>query len=534
MHKNGENTYKVLSHRKNLKFKLVLEGGIIGCISGIVMVFYRIAIEKFGGMFKDFYAYSKGNPLRIFLVFILLGILGFIVGKMVKREPMISGSGIPQVEGILIRKLDVNWFKVLFYKFFGGIIGLAAGLSVGREGPSVQMGASVGQGYSKICKRINIEEKFLTTSGASAGLAAAFNAPLAGVIFALEEVHKNFSTLVLLSAMAASLVSDFISKQFLGLQPSLNFSKVQSLPLKYYWTLVILGIIVGITGVIFNKGILDSQKLYGKFNKIPIEVKVMIPFLMAGVIGLTAPILLGGGHNLIMSLADGMFPVKLLLLFLVVKFIFTLVSFGSGAPGGIFFPLLVLGALIGDIFGIGVCSYIGIPKIYIVNFIILAMAGHFTSIVKAPITGIVLITEMTGSFQHLLPLALVSIFAYITSDLLKSEPIYESLLERLLEKGKNKFVGNPKTKALLECCVCMGSTLEHKVIKDITWPKECLLVSIRRGEREIIPKGNTKILSGDYLVILVNEDDSAEIFEKIKSMSTELEGFQKLDTVSFK
>ena len=129
---------------------------------------------------------------------------------------MISGSGIPQVEGILTRNLKINWFSVLMYKFVGGLICLCAGLSVGREGPSVQMGACIGEGVSKNLKNLDNEEKYLITSGASAGLSAAFNAPLSGVMFALEEAHKNFSPLVF------SLLLKYVLQQFLFLLPVLE------------------------------------------------------------------------------------------------------------------------------------------------------------------------------------------------------------------------------------------------------------------------------------------------------------------------
>mgnify|MGYP001088910215 FL=1 len=449
--KNGIS--EIINHRHSLRFKLVGEATIIGALVGIVIVLNRILITKLSPLFKTLYSDASSSFLNLLKVFCVVILVGIIVGIMVKKEPMISGSGIPQLEGILGKKIKINWLKVLFYKFFGGILSLSAGLSVGREGPSVQMGGAVGEGFSKVFKRINIEEKFLITSGASAGLSAAFNAPLSGVIFALEEVHKNFSPLVLLSAMASSLAADFVCKQFLGLEPAMSFKNVDVFPLKYYWLLLIMGVFVGISGMIFNKGLLKSQDIYGKLKKVPVEIKVAIPFLCAAVVGIMSPILLGGGHDLIISLVNEGFTLKILIIFLLIKFIFTFVSFGSGAPGGIFFPLLVLGALVGNIFGVIVCSAFGLPSEYIVNFIILAMAGHFAAIVKAPITGIILITEMTGSFEHMLALAFVVIISYLTADILKSEPIYESLLERVLKNNKREAVLQKGNKTLIEVAV---------------------------------------------------------------------------------
>ncbi|MGL5615503.1 MAG: ClC family H(+)/Cl(-) exchange transporter [Sarcina sp.] len=511
----------MLSHRKNLKYRLIFEGAVVGIIAGIVIVIYRAIIDMLLPRFAELYHWAKADPMRMVIVFAVLCALGAIVGFMVRIEPMISGSGIPQVEGDLSRNLKMNWWKILIFKFLGGIIGLGAGLSVGKEGPSVQMGASVGKGFSKIFKRINIEEKFLITAGAAAGLSSAFNAPLSGAMFALEEVHRNFSPLVLISAMTASVASDFILRLCLHPGRALDFqSPLGVLPLKYYWVLIILGVIMGVGGLIFNKGILKIQSYYGKFKKVPVEVKVMVPFVMTGIAGMVAPILLGGGHSLIISLPSVNYGVAVLLVMLAVKFLLTLFSFGSGLPGGIFFPLLVLGAIVGNVFGIVACKTFHIPEVYIMNFIILAMAANFAATVKAPITGMVLIMEMTGSFEQLLSLSVVVICAYMTSEALKTEPIYESLLDKLLNRVGHKDKDIVATnKILIEHSVELGSSIEGKLIKDIQLPSCCLVVAIKRGDIEIIPRGNTKILAGDYLIVMASEQKSTDVFDLLEKTS---------------
>ena len=510
----------MLNNRKNLKTKLIIEGALVGLIAGVVMVLNKVIVDLLFSHFKELYAWAREDYTGMVVVFSLLIVTGLIVGRMVRKEPMIAGSGIPQVEGILSRNLKVSWIRVLIYKFFGGILVLGTGLSVGKEGPSVQMGASIGQGFGKLFKRINIEQKFLITAGASAGLSSAFNAPLSGVIFALEEVHKNFSPIVLISAMTASLSADFVLRQVLHAGLALDFGvQMQTLPLEYYWTLIVLGLIIGVGGAIFSKGIVVAQNLYGKI-KLPVEFKVIIPFLLTGIIALTLPVLLGGGHQFIMSLPNGNYTLIMLFALLVIKFLFTILCFGSGIPGGIFFPLLVLGGVIGDIFGIIICHYLGLPSIFILNFIILAMAGNFASIVKAPITGMVLIMEMTGSFEHLLALSIVVIVSYTVSDLLKMEPIYETLLDRLLVKvgyKKGEIISSNKT--LIETVVEVGSIVEGNLVKDLNLPECCLLVSIKRGEKEIIPRGYTKVIAGDYLVVMASETKEAEMFEILERIS---------------
>lgn len=523
MHRIKNGVGDILAHWHSFRLKLIIEGIVIGALVGMLIVLYRYLLELTGEALKRVYQFLLQKPglIPVWLI-ILLGI-SYLVGIMIKREPMIKGSGIPQVEGVLMRRLNMNWWKVIIGKFIGGVLAIGSGLSLGREGPSVQLGAAVGQGFSRIFKRIRIEEKYLITSGASAGLSAAFNAPLAGVIFALEEVHKSFSPLILLSAMSASLTADFVSKEFFGLKPVFDFNMLTPLPLNYYGYIIFLGVIVGCLGMVFTTVLIKVQDVYSEQKWIPVEFRPMVPFAAAGILGLLLPQVLGGGHELINSLVTGSFALKLLLLLVVVKFLFTMISFGSGVPGGIFLPMLVIGALIGDIYGNILVQVFHIQESFVINFIIFAMAGYFTAVVKAPVTGSILITEMTGSFHHLLALVIVSITAYVVTDLLHSKPVYELLLERILDRSdspQHKSASVVKSKIILEIPVCIGTVIDGKKIKKIDWPEDVLLVGIKRGDKEILPKGNTMIYGGDYLIALVSEEHALEIKEELLKLAS--------------
>lgn len=416
--------------------KILIESIIVGLFSGILIVLYRFMIEKFFSITAHIYSNINGNKFFIVLWIIGFVLAGFVVGFIVKKQPIISGSGIPQMEGALTDKMETSWWRLIVWKFIGGIICLAAGLSLGREGPSVQMGSALGQGFSKILKRLKTEEKYLITSGASAGLSAAFNAPIAGGIFALEEVHKKISSKIMVSAFAASITAALVSKYFFGLKPMFNVGNMKALPLKYYVYLIGLGIILGVMGVAFNKSLYKSQDIYGKLKGMPIYVKTIIPFLMAALLWIFLPQVLGGGEDLVNNLLAVPISFKLLIVVFIVKFIFTMISYGSAVPGGIFLPLLAIGAIIGLIYANIIHSLFGFSNIYAANLIVFSMAGYFAAIVKAPITGIVLIVEMTGSVFALMPMAAVCLVAYVVSDVLNSKPVYEELLERMLEKRK--------------------------------------------------------------------------------------------------
>lgn len=210
------------------------------------------------------------------------------------------------------------------------------------------------------------------------------------------------------------------------------------------------------------------------------------------------------------------------LFILIGRFIFSAVSFGSGAPGGIFFPLLVLGGFIGGTFATVGVQFFGLDAMYINNFVLLAMAGYFAAIVRAPLTGIILIFEMTGSLSQMLSLSIVSIVAYIVATLLKSKPIYESLLERLLERQGQKVSKDHGQKVLTNFVVRQGSRLEDTMISEIEWPNNCLLVAIQRGADEIIPKGRTKLQVGDVIVTMTDERDISVVHDRMERLCSDM------------
>lgn len=418
---------------RRIPVMLITEGLCVGLIGGFIVLLYRVALTFAGNWLIKILSYIKGNLFRCAVWFLILMALAWIVGKLVKWEPMISGSGIPQVEGEVSGRLSQNWKRVLPAKFAGGFLCMLGGLSLGREGPSIQLGAMAGQGISRALGRGKREEKFLMTCGASAGLSAAFHAPLAGMMFAVEEIHKTFSIPILLPVMTASVTADYIASHILGLDPVFHFQITEYLPQNYYWLLILLGILVGVSGVFYNWGMLKAQELYRKIPFLKETGRLLIAFLTAGVLGLVMPSVLGSGSGLIVSLTKGEMVLGMVVLTLVVKFLFSAVSFGSGAPGGIFFPLLILGALLGAVFAMTGAEFFGLDPVYINNFVLLGMTGFFTAIVRAPLTGIILLFEMSGSISQMLSLSIVSVTAYIVATLMRSEPIYDSLLKRILK-----------------------------------------------------------------------------------------------------
>ncbi|MCC0632355.1 ClC family H(+)/Cl(-) exchange transporter [Clostridioides sp. ZZV15-6388] len=516
-----KDTSHVIKRAERFQVILIGEGLLVGAIAGLIVLLYRILLGQAGTWLNQILNFVKGSNVKIAVWFAVLALLAWIVSRLVNWEPMISGSGIPQLEGEMTGKIKQVWWRVLPAKFVGGFLSLMGGLALGREGPSIQLGAMAGKGISRALDRGKTEEKFLLTCGASAGLSAAFHAPLAGVMFSLEEVHKNFSVSVLISVMTASLTADYISANFLGVESVFQFDIGNVLPQSYYWLILILGVVLGVMGAFYNWFTLFVQSLYKKIPKIGTFGKILIPFLMAGILGLLMPEVLGSGHNLVEALTSHEYLLGMVALIFVIRFVFSAVSFGSGAPGGIFFPLLVLGAFIGGMFGMVGVQFFGMNLDYVNNFVLLAMAGYFTAIVRAPLTGIILIFEMTGSVSQMLSLSVISIVAYIVATLLKSKPIYESLLERLLENNGEPVHRERGEKILDQFSVMFGSPVANKAIQDIQWPENCLLVAIQRGGEEIIPKGKTILKASDIIVTMTDERDSGVVYDKMKKLCKE-------------
>ena len=410
----------------NHKYKFAAFALAAGCFAGAVTIIYRLLLSRAEKIMFAVTEFVRGNIFYTAAWFAVLILLALITAFLLKCEPYIGGSGIPQVEAETRGYINQCWYKVLLCKLAGGVLCVLGGLSLGREGPSIQLGAMAGKG---LCRRTGCkserEKNILLSCGASAGLAAAFNAPLAGIMFSIEEVHKSLSPALLTALMLSSFISDFLSKLVFGQQPVFTFELKQFVPLKLFPVLIIMSIILGIAGTIYNIIIPYAQRIFKKIKK---PFNIVIPFILAGILGKLIPDVLGSGHSMISILEYGGVTLRFLLTLLAVKFIFSAISFGSGVPGGIFFPLLVLGAYIGGCFGmLNICGE------YIYNIIIIAMAGLFSSIVRAPVTGIILICEMSGS-SDILPLVTVSAISYITAGFFKSKPIYDILLANLINK----------------------------------------------------------------------------------------------------
>lgn len=487
------------------RYFIVLEGIAVGALGGGAAVLFRYGLEKVSVIVPAVLRLSESHTWVIPLWFLALAAAALVTRLLVFNEPMIGGSGIPQVNGEMHGYFDLVWWRVLASKIVGGLITLGCGLCLGREGPSVQIGAMAGKGFSRLTGRKITEERILITCGASAGLAAAFNAPLAGAIFALEEIHKNYSLNVLLPALSASVTADFVCRKVFGMAPVFDFSDAAPISARYFWVIILMAAGIGLVGAAYNKCIAAAQDIYDKVSRMRAGgyLRTVIPFICCGIVTFTIPSALGGGSDLVMSVSEGL-PLKMLALLLVLRFFYSVISFASGVPGGIFLPLLTMGAVFGGVTG-GIVQAVGLD-ISLMGLVAIAMAAAFSAIVRSPVTGIVLLVEMTGSLELMLLMALAALTSYMVADLLGAEPIYEQLLQRILVKREQITKLDADKKAFVEMPVEIGSRACGLAVKDMALPAGSLIVSItRKGAGkggEIIPDGDTIIEPLDVILVV--------------------------------
>jgi H+/Cl- antiporter ClcA len=482
---------------------------LVGVLSGLIIVCYRTAISFFELKRISFLSLARGSWLSLAAWLVGATAIGLLVAFLIKRAPYIKGSGIPQVKASLMRRIHPVWKKELPYKFVGGSLALGVGFSLGREGPSIQLGALTGGAISDAIGRSEYK-RYLVTAGAAAGISAAFNAPLAGVLFCVEELHKNISPTMLTSSLIASFCANAVMWAFYGNSPVFGITLNAVLPLNLYFTTILIGILSGVVGSLFNRGLLAFQVAYKRAfaNE---TLRVSSAFLIVALVSIVAPVLTGGGDRLIEAVETGRFALWPIIALLAGKMVFTLFSYSSGTPGGIFLPMLAIGALLGSLSN-SLLVPMGVPSGYLENFILIGMVGFFTAVVRAPITGAVLITEMAGSFAHFPAFILVSVIASIVSGLLKTKPIYDSLLVQIAPEPLKSDSSRP---VILHIPVLEGSILETCTHVQEHLPAGCILVSVEHGEDDIFPHADLDIQPGDILRIVVESGKAHELKEHL-------------------
>ncbi|QLR03927.1 H(+)/Cl(-) exchange transporter ClcA [Providencia rettgeri] len=432
--------------------KVLVLAAIIGAVVGLIGSLFMLGTEWVSNIrIASVNQYVTNKWLVIPAMFVASALLAMLGYYLVKRfSPEAGGSGIPEIEGALQDLRPVRWWRVIPVKFIGGLGTLGSGMVLGREGPTVQLGANISQMFYDLFRLKDNESRHtLLAAGAAAGLSTAFNAPLAGILFIIEEMRPQFKyslisiKAVFIGAVSATIVFRLIN----GEAAVLNIGQFSSAPMETLWLYLILGMLFGIVGIGFNRFLLYLQNLFLAFYQNKVSRFVLMGGLIGGscgAIGVFAPEVVGGGYSVIHQMVANSFTITMLMVFFALRFLTSTISFSSGAPGGIFSPLLALGTLFGGIYGYAALELFPHYSIEVGTFAIAGMGALFAATVRAPLTGIVLVLEMTNNYQLILPMIITCIGATMVAQFLGGRPLYSVLLEKTLERSeKPAATSNP-------------------------------------------------------------------------------------------
>ncbi len=410
----------------------ILGGVLIGAVGGG----FRYCLIASDRLRTEWIGWAHLRPSVGWLLPLALGTAGAWLARLLvlKFAVTAEGSGVQRVEAVFAGKAEPASFNVVPVKFFGGLAAMGSGLALGREGPTVQMGASFGTLVSRLLLSDDEDRRVVDAASAGAGLAVAFNAPIGGSIFVFEELTSSFTPWLLIATLSSCTVAVWLMRVMLG--NVLAFTVPQVSPTEN-WNKVLfmaLGALLGLAGAVYNAAIMGLLRVSDKMRRLSSLQRAAIIGAVVGTVAWFAPTIVGGGDVLTQAILSNRFTLTSLVIIFLLRFALGPWSYAAGAPGGLFAPLLLLGASSGALYAGLVNHFLPGQNISAVACAIVGMGALFAASVRAPLTGIVLTVEMTGRADLTLGLLGASLMAMVVAMLLKSEPIYESLKRRMLSQ----------------------------------------------------------------------------------------------------
>ncbi len=420
---------------------------VVGIVAGVIGVAFHSIVDFALLLHHEMRTFIQPIYLEVAISVVLSMTMALAAAYAVQRfAPEAAGSGVQEIEGTLEDRRPLRWRRVLPTKFIGGVLALSSGLVLGREGPTIHMGASAGQGIAHSLGLPRLEQKALVAAGAAAGLASAFNAPVAAVLFVIEETRRQFPwtfrtyNAVILAAILSGIVTEMIG----GVGPDLTLPNMTASSIEQLPAFALLGVMLGLLGIAFNRILIWTMDIVAGWNERRPYLFTLVFSSIVGALLIAFPESTGGGEELIVHLVSSELSVGVLFLLVIVRGLTTFGSYATGVPGGIFAPMLALAASFGLAFA-AICSYL-FPESDIqgTSIAVAAMGGLFSATVRAPMVGVVLVAELTGAYEALLPILITCGLANLTAHHFKGQPIYELLLERTLRLASGPIQAGPE------------------------------------------------------------------------------------------
>ncbi len=518
---------KFLHNLYRIGVQLTLIGVVTGVAVGVIVTFFNLAADYILDFTQNVYTDIRSHLYFIPLLFAVLALAAFLMAVLVKLMPMLRSNGVSQVEAVTRGLVNVKWYKALPSMVAAGLMMTFMGVSSGMEKPSMFIGGMCGDGVGSLLGLSDMDKRYQITGGACAGVAVATNAPLTGVVFVLEEAHHHVTPAILIVAFA-SAISSVITRNLLlgalGLETASSFVNftVANPPMITYLYVAFAALICGLFGIAVFKLARLTRKMMSKMTHLGGFLRMLLPFVFAGAAGLVTVYAMGGGHALIEALGTngGAHPMRLLsinnsaiwatlVVIIVLRVAGLCLNTGSDMPVGIFFPTLAIGACLGALLA-RLCVLMGMNPAFADLITLVGLATVFATIIKTPFSAILMVVEFTWQATVLLPVALGVFVGYILSEVFRHESLYEVMMEDLLQdlsarRGHHEF----------SATILPGSAAQGRPIREVLWPENMRISSLKREGETIVPTADTVLLADDVLYFEGDAEDVAAVEQRV-------------------
>ena len=414
----------------------VVAAALVGVLTGLSAASFRLVLQRGARLRASLAGWAHGSWMGLFVVVLVCTAAAIVAAALVHRiEPHAEGSGIPRVEAVADGRVKPDRFRILPVKYIGGLLAISSGMALGREGPSVQMGGTAAVIVATLTRRNLADLRVLVAGGAAAGLATAFNAPIAGGVFVLEELVKRFDPRTTVATLVASASGFAAAHLLVKSRTEFNMAPLAEPRLVEYGWVVAIGVVTGLLGVLYNAAVMFALRR-ADASRLPREARAGATGALVGLLVWVAPDLAGSGDNLTQNALLGRGALLAITGVLVLRFVLGVVCYAAATPGGLFAPMLVLGSQSGLIVGLIAMHLTPHAVPSLAACALVGMAAFFTASVNAPVTGLILATEMTGNTNQLAPMLGACAVAMLVAMALRSESIYDRLAERAAQAGQ--------------------------------------------------------------------------------------------------
>ena len=489
-------------HLENTLLPCLAFASAIGVLTGGAIFIFRIVASAVIDYSGRIYAFVRADARYLWLLLPGAALLGLISALILKKARDCRGGGIPTAVASIRGLVPLKWVQGIFALFFTSLTTFLGGVPLGNEGPSVLMGASIGKGTAEIAgKKHRAWERYCMTGGAASGFALATGAPICGIIFALEEAHRRFSVSLLvfssISVAVGTLTEEALCRIFGVHLHSFHFEFLPSLPLRYLYLPLVIGLLSGFCAVLFAKayGLFKKTQKKNRF-RIRFIPKIMIIFTVTALLGFFSADFIGTGHSLIEKLTEGGGIWYMLLLAIIVRAGLMIAANAEGVSGGVFVPTLAFGALIGALLGRGAIALGIAPASHATLYIAIGMTAFLAASSRIPMTALVFAVEVLAGVHNSLALGIAVTAAFMVVEFSGKVSFADTIIE-----AKAHAAHEDRVPLIINAYVTVqeNSFAHGKELRDLLLPPTCAVLSIEMHNPASTLHSAAELAAGDVL-----------------------------------